>query len=122
MQRTLSKTCSSRPSVILACKSCTPLALVVASRFCMFLAITTSSGGKEPRSRGRVVEESGEEGTKSPNDPKAPNSDIVNEGLAMHQPERRTASLYLPRQPCGSCLSTHDTDIIKVFAFELDVT
>ena len=71
----LSRVCSERSSDILVCKSCTALERVVASRFCRPLSITTSSGGRGGRSRGRVVEESGEEGVKSPNDPKAPNSE-----------------------------------------------
>jgi len=41
-------------------KSCTPLAFVVESLFCIFFSITTSSGGKEVRSRGRGVEDKGE--------------------------------------------------------------
>jgi len=37
------------------------------------LTITTSSGGRGVRSRSRLVDESGEEGVKSPNDPNDPN-------------------------------------------------
>ena len=70
----LSRVWSERSSDILVCKSCIALERVVASRFCKALTITTSSGGSGVRSRGRVVEESGE-GVKSPNDPKAPNSE-----------------------------------------------
>jgi hypothetical protein len=44
----------------------------------MFLTITTSSGGRGLKSRGRFVEESREEGVKSPNDPKPPNSEDKN--------------------------------------------
>ena len=47
----------------------------------MFLTMTTSSGGSGVRSRGRLVEESGEEGVKSPNDPNDPNSEEVNAEL-----------------------------------------
>lgn len=44
----------------------------------MFLTMTTSSGGRGVRSRSRFVEESGEEGAISPNDP---NSGDVNTEL-----------------------------------------
>jgi len=72
------------PSPILACKSCNPFARVIGSRFWIFLTITTSSGGRELRSRGLVVEESGDDGTKSPNDPKPPKSEDE-EKLFIHQ-------------------------------------
>lgn len=39
--------------------------------------MTTSSGGRDERSRGRVVDERGEVGVKSPKDPKAPKSETA---------------------------------------------
>ena len=64
--------------MILVWRSWIALDFVVASRFWMFLTMTTSSGVRGVRSRGRVVEERGEVGVKSPKDPNAPASEVVN--------------------------------------------
>jgi hypothetical protein len=52
---------------------------VVASRFWMFLTITTSSGGRRVRSSGFVVDERGEDWVNCPKEPNAPNSEDTNE-------------------------------------------
>jgi hypothetical protein len=43
----------------------------------MFLTITTRLGGREERPRGRVVDDSGEDGVKPPNDPNAPKPEAM---------------------------------------------
>lgn len=64
--------------MILVWRSWIALDFVVGSRFWTFLRMTTSSGGSEVKSRGRVVEERREEGVKSPKDPNAPESEDMN--------------------------------------------
>jgi hypothetical protein len=72
--------CSSRSSVALVRRSCRPLDRVVASRFWIFLTITTSSGGRRVRSSGFVVDERGDDGVNCPKEPNAPKSDDMKEG------------------------------------------
>jgi hypothetical protein len=63
------------PSASFDWRSWRALERVVESRFWMFLTMTTSSGGRDERSRGRVVDEMGEVGVKTPKDPNAPKSE-----------------------------------------------
>jgi hypothetical protein len=70
---------SSSSSAVLVRRSCKALERVVASRFWMFLTITTSSGGRRVRSIGFVVDERGDDGVNCPKEPNAPNSEDMKE-------------------------------------------
>jgi hypothetical protein len=80
MERRFSRVWSSMSAGTLEGRSETALERVVGSRFWMFLRMTTRSGGRADRSSGLVVEESGDEGVKSANDPKAPKSETEPNG------------------------------------------
>jgi hypothetical protein len=71
--------CSSRSSLALVRRSCRPLDRVVASRFWIFLTITTSSGGRRVRSSGFVVDERGDDGVNCPKEPNAAKSEDMKE-------------------------------------------
>jgi hypothetical protein len=80
IERRFSRVWSSMSVAILEGRSETALERVVGSRFWMFLRITTRSGGRADKSSGLVVEESGDEGVKSANEPKALKSETEPKG------------------------------------------
>ena len=81
MEMRLSIVGSSRSAVVsLDWRSATALERVVVSRFCMFLRMTTRSGGRAERSSSLVVGDSGDDGVKSPKDPKARKSETEPNG------------------------------------------